>query len=62
MLVALLHFLLELAFLVEELLLDLKQFLFLDYFGFLVGRLHHLVVFPLDDLEENEISAGEAYS
>ena len=59
-LVALLHFLFQLALLVEEFLLHLEQFLFLDDFRLFVGRINHFVVLPLDDLEEEKVSACHA--
>ncbi len=49
----------EFSLLVEELLLDLKHFLFFDNLGVLVGGLHHFVVFSLDDMHEEHVS-GES--
>ena len=56
-LVALLHLLLQLALLVQELLLHLEQFLLLDDVGLLLGSLNHLLVFPLQNVAEYQISA-----
>ena len=58
MLVAHLHFLLQFALLVKELLLHLKELFLFHHVGFLLGSLYHLIVFSLKDIPENEISAN----
>ena len=60
MLVALLHFLLQLTLLVQEFLLHLEQFLLLDHLSLLRGCLNHLVVFSLQNVAENKISADSS--
>ena len=57
LLVALLHLLLQLTLLVEEFLLDFKQFLLLYHFGFLRGCRYHFIVFSLNDITENHITS-----
>lgn len=58
LLVTLLDFLLELALLVEELLLYLQLFFLLDNLGLFLGGLDPLIVFPLQYVAENQISAN----
>ena len=60
MLVAHLHFLLEFALLIKEFLLHLEQLLFFHHIGFLLGSLNHLIILPLQDIPENEVSAYTA--
>ena len=60
MLVALLHFLLQLALLVEELLLHFEQFLLLDDLSLLFSGIDHLTVFPLQYVAEYQISTDSS--
>ena len=62
MLVALLHFLLQLALLVDEHFLHLELFLFLEDFGLLLGGLHHLLIFSRQHITEHQISADTSQS
>ena len=57
-LVALLHLFLQLTLLVKEFLLHLEQFLLFDDFSLFLGRVDHLLVFPLQHETENQISAN----
>ena len=62
MLVALLHLLLQFCLLVKEFLLHLQQFFLFNHFGFLTGRHNHLVVFSLQDITENQVSANTTHN
>ena len=59
-LVAQLHLFFQFRLLVEEFLLYLQQFLFLDHLSLFVGRGHHLVIFSLYDVTENRIATQSA--
>ena len=61
-LIALLHFLFQLALLVQEFLLHFKQFFLLDYFGFLIGSLYHLVIFSLYYITENQVAHSDTHN
>ena len=61
MLVALLHFLLQLSFLVQEFLLHLKQFFLFEHFSLLTGGINHLIEFSLQYVTENHVSAKASY-
>ena len=53
--VALLHLLLQLGFLIEELLLYFEKLFLLYYFCLFVGSIYHFIIFSLNDITENDI-------
>ena len=61
MLIANLHLLFQLTFLVQELFLHLKEFLLLDNFRLFLYSGHHLVVLAFQYISEEKISTNATH-
>ena len=59
-LVAQLNFLLQLRFLVQEFLLDLQQFLFLNHISLFISGCYHFIIFSFNNVTENRIATQSA--